>query len=88
MLACFKFRAVPINVNYRYVAGELRYLLADCDAVGVLHGPKHADVMADVLPELPGSAGPSSPATPTTPPSPRPPPTGPRVTTAAATTTT
>ena len=24
MLACFKIRAVPINVNYRYVAGELR----------------------------------------------------------------
>jgi len=53
MLACFKVRAVPINVNYRYVAGELRYLLDDCDAVGVLHGPKHADVMADVLVELP-----------------------------------
>ncbi len=53
MLACFKIRAVPINVNYRYVAGELRYLLDNCDAVGVLHAPHHTDVLAEVLPELP-----------------------------------
>jgi acyl-CoA synthetase (AMP-forming)/AMP-acid ligase II len=52
MLACFKVRAVPINVNYRYVAGELRYLLADCGAVGVLHGPHQAALVAEVLPEL------------------------------------
>jgi len=52
MLACFKIRAVPINVNYRYVAGELRYLLDNCAAVGVIHGPQHAEVLAGVLPEL------------------------------------
>lgn len=52
MLACFKLRAVPINVNYRYVAGELRYLLDNCDAVGVVHGPQHAEVLAGVLPDL------------------------------------
>ena len=55
MLACFKLRAVPINVNYRYVAGELRYLLDNSDAVGVLHGPQHASVLAGVLPDLPRS---------------------------------
>ncbi len=48
MLACFKIRAVPINVNYRYVAGELRYLLDNSDAVGVLHGPNQADVVAEL----------------------------------------
>jgi acyl-CoA synthetase (AMP-forming)/AMP-acid ligase II len=53
MIACFKVRAVPINVNHRYVAGELRYLLDNCDAVGVLHAPKHASVVAEVLPDLP-----------------------------------
>ena len=52
MLACFKIRAVPINVNYRYVAGELRYLLDNSDAVGVLHGPQHAEVLAGILPDL------------------------------------
>ena len=52
MLACFKIRAVPINVNYRYVAGELRYLLDNSDAVGVLHGAQHAEVLAGILPDL------------------------------------
>src|SRR6059058_3832798 len=31
MLAAFKLRAVPINVNYRYVDNELRYLFNDAD---------------------------------------------------------
>ena len=31
MLAAFKLRAVPINVNYRYVAEELKYLVHDGD---------------------------------------------------------
>jgi acyl-CoA synthetase (AMP-forming)/AMP-acid ligase II len=52
MLACFKLRAVPINVNHRYVAAELRYLLDNCGAVGVLHGPKHAEVVGAVLPDV------------------------------------
>ena len=34
MLAAWKLRAVPINVNHRYVADELRYLLDNSDAVG------------------------------------------------------
>jgi acyl-CoA synthetase (AMP-forming)/AMP-acid ligase II len=36
MLACFKLRAVPININYRYVAAELRSLFADAGVVGVV----------------------------------------------------
>ena len=35
MLACFKIRAVPINVNYRYVAAELVYLYRDAGLVGL-----------------------------------------------------
>jgi len=31
MLACFKRRAVPINVNYRYVADELEHVIDDAD---------------------------------------------------------
>ena len=53
MFACFKIRAVPVNVNYRYVAAELRYLLDNSDSVGVLHHPRHAAVVAEVLPDLP-----------------------------------
>jgi acyl-CoA synthetase (AMP-forming)/AMP-acid ligase II len=52
MLACLKIRAVPINVNYRYVEDELRYLFADADLVGVLHqrefAPRIAAIRADV----------------------------------------
>ncbi len=34
-LAALKIRAVPININYRYVADELAYLLddSDCEAI-------------------------------------------------------
>ncbi len=31
MIGCFKARMVPINVNYRYVGPELRYLLDNAD---------------------------------------------------------
>ena len=31
MLAAYKLRAVPINVNYRYVEGELRYSTSETD---------------------------------------------------------
>src|SRR4051812_1424665 len=55
MLAAFKLRAVPINVNYRYVEDELRYLLDDADAVAVIHhaefGPK-LDAIHDELTKL------------------------------------
>ena len=39
MLAAFKLRAVPVNVNYRYVTDELRYLLDNSDSVGVITSP-------------------------------------------------
>ncbi|MCP3983551.1 MAG: acyl-CoA synthetase [bacterium] len=38
MLACFKVRAVPINVNYRYVDAELLYIFDDADLVACIHG--------------------------------------------------
>jgi acyl-CoA synthetase (AMP-forming)/AMP-acid ligase II len=37
MLAAYKLRAVPINVNYRYVEGELVYLLDNADVVAVVY---------------------------------------------------
>jgi 3-oxocholest-4-en-26-oate---CoA ligase len=36
MLACFKIRAVPVNVNYRYVTRELEHLYADAGLVGLV----------------------------------------------------
>ena len=37
MIACFKIRAVPINVNFRYVEAELAYLYTDADLVAVVY---------------------------------------------------
>ncbi|MGH8986875.1 MAG: acyl-CoA synthetase [Acidimicrobiia bacterium] len=53
MLAAFKLRAVPINVNYRYVKEELHYLLADSDAKAIVFHREFAAKLAAVLPELP-----------------------------------
>ena len=53
MLACWKLRAVSINVNHRYVAGELRYLLDDSDSVGVVTQPSLAATLAAVAGEVP-----------------------------------
>lgn len=39
MLACMKLRAVPININYRYVSDELRYMIDDAELVAIVsHG--------------------------------------------------
>jgi acyl-CoA synthetase (AMP-forming)/AMP-acid ligase II len=37
MLAAYKLRAVPVNVNDRYVATELSYLAADADLAALVH---------------------------------------------------
>lgn len=52
LLACFKIRAVPVNVNYRYVADELRHLLQDSGSVVLLCGESDLDRVAAVAGEL------------------------------------
>jgi acyl-CoA synthetase (AMP-forming)/AMP-acid ligase II len=37
MFGAYKLRAVPININYRYVEDELRYLFDDADLKAVVH---------------------------------------------------
>ncbi len=54
MLAAYKLRAVPINVNHRYVASELRYVLDDSEVVGVVHHRRFAPLLAGVRDQLPG----------------------------------
>jgi acyl-CoA synthetase (AMP-forming)/AMP-acid ligase II len=46
MLACFKLRAVAVNVNPRYVRDELAYLCEDADLVGLVHDRDLADAVA------------------------------------------
>ena len=51
--ACFKISAVPINVNYRYVEAELRYLYDNADCVAVIVEPQFRERLDAVLAELP-----------------------------------
>jgi 3-oxocholest-4-en-26-oate---CoA ligase len=53
MLAAYKARAVPVNVNHRYVAAELQHLLDDADAAAVVHDGEFAATVAEVAPRLP-----------------------------------
>ena len=48
MLACFKLRAVPVNVNYRYVEEELEYLFNNADMVACIHHREFSPVIAGV----------------------------------------
>jgi len=49
MLAAFKLRAVPININYRYVAEELAYVCSNADVVAVLTQSEYAATMTSVM---------------------------------------
>ncbi len=49
MLACFKVRAIPVNVNYRYVADELRHLYTDAGLVALIHHRAFADAVSGAI---------------------------------------
>ncbi|MGI9285295.1 MAG: acyl-CoA synthetase, partial [Pseudomonadales bacterium] len=53
MWACFKIRAVPINVNYRYVEDELLYLFDNADLVAVVHGREFVPAIKHVAQAAP-----------------------------------
>ena len=51
--AAYKLGAVPINVNYRYVEGELAYLFDNADLKALIHGREFVDRIAHVAPDAP-----------------------------------
>ena len=51
-LAGYAARVAPFNVNYRYVAEELTYLLDDSGANGLVYSARFAPTLAEVLPRL------------------------------------
>jgi acyl-CoA synthetase (AMP-forming)/AMP-acid ligase II len=51
--AVFKLRAVWININYRYVEDELRYLFTNADLKVLVHQRRFSPQVAALLPELP-----------------------------------
>ena len=53
MLGIVKAGAILVNVNFRYVEGELKYLFDNSDMVALIHERQYSDRVANVLPELP-----------------------------------
>lgn len=53
MIGVMKARAAPFNVNYRYVAEELRYLFNNANTQAIVYHARYAPVLAAVLPDIP-----------------------------------
>ncbi len=53
MLACYKIRAIPINVNYRYVEDELLYLCDNADMVAMVFESQFCDRLVNIKDKLP-----------------------------------
>jgi acyl-CoA synthetase (AMP-forming)/AMP-acid ligase II len=47
--AALKLGCVPVNVNYRYLADEVHYIVDNSDAKAVVHGPAFADTVKKAL---------------------------------------
>ncbi|MFZ1175405.1 MAG: acyl-CoA synthetase [Mycobacterium sp.] len=54
MLGIVKAGAILVNVNYRYVEDELRYLFDNSDMVALVHERQYSDRVANVLPDTAG----------------------------------
>jgi 3-oxocholest-4-en-26-oate---CoA ligase len=54
ILACYKLRAIPVNVNYRYVEAELRYLFTEAELAGLVYDRQFSDKVAALLPDFHG----------------------------------
>jgi acyl-CoA synthetase (AMP-forming)/AMP-acid ligase II len=53
-LACYKLRAIPVNVNYRYVEAELRYLFSEAELKGLVFDRQYGGKVTALLPGFPG----------------------------------
>ncbi len=52
-LACYKLRAIPVNVNYRYVEAELRYLFGEAELRALVFDRRYSDKVAALRPDFP-----------------------------------
>ena len=56
--AAQKIGCVPVNVNYRYVADEVRYVLENSDAKAIVHDADFAEAVHEAIARMPGEARP------------------------------
>ncbi len=52
-LAAYKLRAIPVNVNYRYVEAELRYLFSEAELKALVFDRQYGDKVAALRPDFP-----------------------------------
>ncbi|MEU8898619.1 acyl-CoA synthetase [Nocardia sp. NPDC048505] len=52
LIACFKIRAVPININYRYRAEELRYVYDNADLQALIFHDAYAEAVHTAAPAV------------------------------------
>ncbi len=57
LLATYKLRARTVNINYRYVENELRYMFTDADIVALVYDKEFAPLVSIVLPDSPQVRG-------------------------------
>ncbi len=53
MIGCYKARMVPININYRYVAEELKYVFDNADLAAVVYEAEFGPLIESIRGELP-----------------------------------
>jgi 3-oxocholest-4-en-26-oate---CoA ligase len=51
LIATYKLRARAVNINYRYVEAELRYMVTDADLVALVYDRRYAPLVAAVQPD-------------------------------------
>jgi len=57
LIAACKLRAAAVNINYRYVENELRYMFSDSDLVALVYDRQYASRVAAVAKDAPGLRG-------------------------------
>lgn len=57
LIGTYKLRARTVNINYRFVESELRYMFTDADLVALVYDGEFAPLVNAVLPDAPGIAG-------------------------------
>ncbi|OHV58791.1 AMP-dependent synthetase [Pseudofrankia sp. BMG5.36] len=53
MFACMKLRASSININFRYVPAELRYLITNADLTAMVVERRYLPTVAEILADAP-----------------------------------
>src|SRR5260370_18900723 len=57
LIAAYKLRARAVNINYRYIESELRYIVTDADLVALVYDRQFGPVASAALPDAPGGRG-------------------------------